>query len=92
MGAEYIEEAKDSNLAERVERCAASFVRHYLAVDEHLLARLVTVLKNGEPATASWFASVLNAYLSKPWMIKELGEQHSASIQAELSSAAGVVN
>lgn len=87
MGAEYIEEAKDSNLAERVERCAASFVRHYLAVDEHLLARLVTVLKSGEPATASWLASVLNAYLSKPWMLKELGNERSARIRREIVAA-----
>lgn len=92
LAAECIVRATQGGLEQRVEKYVATFVRHYIAVDENLLRQLVVALKMRDAKIAKAFTVTLNAYLAKPWMLKELGDQRSANIRAGLTAAAGIEN
>jgi hypothetical protein len=63
-----------------------------MAVDDHLLAELARKVAARDPAAGRWLARCLNEYLSKPWILEELGDARSTSIRAEISEATHSVN
>jgi len=87
LASEYITSAWRTNLAARVEKYAPSFVRHYLAVGDELLPRLVSELTQRDVASGRGFGGALRAYLAKPWMLEELGAERSARLQDDLKAA-----
>jgi len=92
LASAYLVESTREHLDERVNKYAPSFVRHYLAVDEGLLRRLISELMRRDEARAASFAVVLNEYLAKPWMVEELGDDRSAKIRAGLTGAVHLSN
>jgi hypothetical protein len=85
---EWLASARAAGRSEGVEGYAATIVRNYLAVDEQLLPSLVRKMREQDPGVARWFARCLNAYLTKPWMLKELGDHRNAAMRAQIAAAA----
>jgi hypothetical protein len=67
-----------------VEGFIPAFVRNFVAVDDALLAELVHRLSARRVEAGQWLADGFDAYLSKPWMIKELGSDRVARLRHDV--------
>lgn len=92
MSGTYFANAHASGRSQDVEGFVPAFVRNFLAVDDHLLSELARRVVAREPAAGRWLVRSFSEYLSKPWMLKDLGDERSARIRAELASVAKGVN
>jgi hypothetical protein len=88
LSAEYFADAHRRGLSFEAEAFAPAFVRHFLAVDDQLLASLVHRVTAALPEAGLWLARCFVGYLSKPWMREELGNERSASLGAAITAAA----
>ena len=88
----YFEAAHAGQRVRDVEGFVPAFVRSFLAIDDHLLAELVRRVGGVRPEAGRWLARCLADYLSKPWVVEELGDDRSTSVRADIDAAANVVN
>jgi len=87
IAADYMVKAKQDNSLMRVEKYTPAFVRHYVAVDDHLLQRLVTEIKRRDADLAKTIGANLTSQILKPWILDELGPERSESIRVGIASA-----
>jgi hypothetical protein len=92
MSGTYFADAHSSGRSHEVEGFVPVFVRNFVAVDEQLLSELVRRVVAREIEAGRWLGRALSEYLSKPWMVQELGDERSARIRAEIAAAANGVN
>jgi hypothetical protein len=92
ISGKYFADAHSRGRSDDVEGFVPAFVRNFVSVDEQLLSELVRTVVAREPEAGRWVARALSDYVSKPWMLQELGEERSARIRAEIAAAANGVN
>jgi hypothetical protein len=61
-----------------------AFVRNFIAVDDAMLGELVRRLRTRLIDAAESLAGQFDAYISKPWMVKELGSSRVENLRASL--------
>lgn len=92
ISCEYFERALAGGQSDSVEGSIAAFVRNFVAIDERLLPELVRMVRVRMPQTGQWLAKRVADYLSKPWMVEELGGERCASIRAKITAAEHALN
>jgi hypothetical protein len=88
----YFEKALFSGQMSSVEASIAAFVRNFVAIDDRLLPELVRMLRVRKPETGRWLSDRICEYLSKPWMIEELGGDRCTRIRAKIAAAELALN
>lgn len=88
----YFESAHVDGREGDVEGFIPAFVRNFIAVDDALLSELVRKVAGKNPEAGRWLGQSLNQYLSKPWMLEELGDERCGRIRAAISAAAHGMN
>lgn len=88
----YFGNAYTSGRSRHVEGFISAFVRNFVAVDEQLLSQLVQRVAIQRPEAGQWLSRLFSDYLSKPWMLQEIGSTRSASTCAGIAMASGVSN
>jgi len=88
----YFEKAVISAPSSSVEESIAAFVRNFVAIDDRLLPELVQMVRVRKPETGRWLAARICDYLSKPWMIEELGGNRCTSMRAKITASELALN
>lgn len=88
----YFASAKVEEREITVQGFIPAFVRNFVAVDDELLSDLVRMVAAENPESARWLGRCLTEYLSKPWMLEELGDDRSARVRASIYGAAHGLN
>jgi len=88
----YFESAHVDERESDVEGFIPAFVRNFIAVDDELLSELVRMVARKNPESARWLGRCLNEYLSKPWMLEELGDGRSTRVRTNIHRAANGMN
>ncbi len=88
----YFEKAFASGQSSSVEESIAAFVRNFVAIDDRLLPELVRMVRVRKPETGRWLATRICDYLSKSWMIEEIGGDRCTRIRAKIEASELALN
>lgn len=88
----FFEKALAVGQGDDAEGTIAAFVRNFVAIDARLLPELVQMVRVRKPENGRWLADRICDYLSKPWMIEELGGDRCSSIKSKIAAAEHALN
>jgi hypothetical protein len=80
----FADKLSEEDQAKKIERYIPAFVRNFVEVAPDLLVGLVRRTKTLQKPAAERLASMINEYLSKPFIVTEIGEQMSQQIIREI--------
>jgi len=92
ISSEYFEVAPTSDRARSVEKSIPTFVRNFVMNHDQLLPQLVRRVMVRKPEAGRWLATRIVDYLSKPWMIEEIGGERCANLRSKIATAEHALN
>ncbi len=88
----YFEKALTKGESSDTEGAIAAFVCNFVAIDDRLLPELVQMVRVRKPETGRWLANRICDYLSRPWMIEELGGDRCSRLRAKIGASELALN
>ena len=82
LAAAFLDDA--NRMGRSVDGYIPAFVRNFVAVDDALLGELVARLFARRVEAGEWTATSFDTYLTKPWMLEELGSERIEQLRRSL--------
>jgi hypothetical protein len=92
MSAAFFERAYAAVQTNEVEGFIQVFAAKFTGVEDTLLPELVRRVSSPRPDAGRWLAACFADYLSKPWMVRRLGNDRVRRLGDELLGRSGPVN